>query len=560
MVRGKLKCVVLGWIFAVVLPACGSGDAPDEPPAVPPDEAIAGTISQILATGPSDSLIASFQREVARLQVELGDPGVVSEVIRVSLLSSIREPGQLIALGQISEELGGRVFSTRFVAPPRAVLQPGAASLCPANEPSRVIYYINGVGTPFTEALGNLGALQRGASSHLEAVDDVEFRLFYNPSGSGVDVEFCVMAGLLVGDTRLSGQERERWKQFGRESCNGRDLAHDLTREAFAQWFLETSDDRPMDLLTTRFKEVISNDIRSGKRVTVVAHSQGNFYTREMVRAVLGAVEPGGSAPGRSLAVVSVGTPVSFEGGLVAQLGHHSVVQANHDLMTWIPSAPGGNVANPLSAVARDELIDAAIEVVELAIVIFTRVPWRDRLAQLLGLIIEGYGAFVAAVDVHAFAASYLAYPSTANEVYRSIQNALAALRNDRPISGQGYLQASLTWDVDGDIDLYVTEPDGQKVYFGRRSGLVGRLDRDDTETTGPENYFVCAPEALAEGTYRIAVNNFAGVTGTMATIDVRAGSLFRRFHTTLGERNGGDTLVPVATLEYRGGEFSISQ
>lgn len=559
MVRGKLKCVVLGWIFAVVLPACGSGDAPDEPPAVPPDEAIAGTISQILATGPSDSLIASFQREVARLQVELGDPGVVSEVIRVSLLSSIREPGQLIALGQISEELGGRVFSTRFVAPPRAVLQPGAASLCPANEPSRVIYYINGVGTPFTEALGNLGALQRGASSHLGANDDVEFRLFYNPSGSGVDVEFCILAGFLVRDARLSERERERWEQLGRESCNGRDLAHDLSREALAQWLFQTSDERSMDPLTTRFEEAISNDIRSGKKVTVVAHSQGNFYAREMVRNVLSTAEPGDSAPGRSLAVVSVGSPVAFDGGLVAQLGHHSVVQANYDLMTWIPRSPSGNVANPLSAVAREQLIDAVIEVLELAFDIFTRVLPTDRLAQLLELVIEGYGAFMAALDVHSFTASYLAYPSTAGAVYRSIQDSLAALRNDRPIAGQGYLQVSLSWDVDGDIDLYVAEPDGQRVYFGRPSGLVGRLDRDDTIETGPENYFVCAPEALAEGTYRVEVNNFAGATGTRATLDVRAGSLFRRFHITLGARNGGDILVPVATLEYRGGEFMIS-
>ncbi|MFO0624782.1 MAG: hypothetical protein U0325_04135 [Polyangiales bacterium] len=85
---------------------------------------------------------------------------------------------------------------------------------------------------------------------------------------------------------------------------------------------------------------------------------------------------------------------------------------------------------------------------------------------------------------------------------------------------GQGSLRFTLTWNINGDMDLHVTPPCGTEIFYARLSACGGQLDRDDTTARGPENifwnsaytpgrYYVC-PEAytsaVANATWTLVV------------------------------------------------------
>ena len=66
-----------------------------------------------------------------------------------------------------------------------------------------------------------------------------------------------------------------------------------------------------------------------------------------------------------------------------------------------------------------------------------------------------------------------------------------------------------LTWNMDDcDIDLWVTDPDEEKCYYGNKlTALGGRISNDFTQGYGPEEF--CIHEA-PEGTYKIEANYYA--------------------------------------------------
>jgi hypothetical protein len=78
---------------------------------------------------------------------------------------------------------------------------------------------------------------------------------------------------------------------------------------------------------------------------------------------------------------------------------------------------------------------------------------------------------------------------------------------------GTGDVQVTLTWQAEVDVDLYVTDPAGDTVYYGNRSVLSGgELDRDnmcgDFEWGRPENVYW--PQAGAPaGTYTVKVRYY---------------------------------------------------
>ena len=78
---------------------------------------------------------------------------------------------------------------------------------------------------------------------------------------------------------------------------------------------------------------------------------------------------------------------------------------------------------------------------------------------------------------------------------------------------GTGDVQVTLTWQADVDVDLYVTDPAGDTVYYGnRRVSSGGELDRDnmcgDFEWGRPENVYW--PQAGAPaGTYSVKVRYY---------------------------------------------------
>lgn len=72
-----------------------------------------------------------------------------------------------------------------------------------------------------------------------------------------------------------------------------------------------------------------------------------------------------------------------------------------------------------------------------------------------------------------------------------------------------GVLHFALSWNTSRtDIDLYVTDPSGQTIYYANPSSTTGGyLDRDDTDGFGPENIYWT--NNIPEGVYHVSVNYF---------------------------------------------------
>ncbi len=73
-----------------------------------------------------------------------------------------------------------------------------------------------------------------------------------------------------------------------------------------------------------------------------------------------------------------------------------------------------------------------------------------------------------------------------------------------------------MSWDADlTDIDLWVTEPSGEKCFYGHnRTVIGGHLSKDFTQGYGPEEY--CLKKAMP-GQYRIQANFYGSNQQSLA-------------------------------------------
>jgi len=76
-------------------------------------------------------------------------------------------------------------------------------------------------------------------------------------------------------------------------------------------------------------------------------------------------------------------------------------------------------------------------------------------------------------------------------------------------------LRISLAWDADlTDIDLWVTEPTGEKAYYSNPlSAIGGKVSRDFTQGYGPEEYSL---RTLIPGAYKIEANYYGSSQQTL--------------------------------------------
>jgi hypothetical protein len=198
-------------------------------------------------------------------------------------------------------------------------------------------------------------------------------------------------------------------------------------------------------------------DLREGKKVVVVAHSQGNLFANIAYRGV-------DSEFKAAFGVVAVATPSDHVAG-------------------------GGNY----TTLDEDYIIDAVPGAL-----------WEN---------FDNFEYFYNPDDIsgHQFVASYFAVGRPAAP--RIIDHVLAQYDNlevsDEALQ-PGALTATLEWGSEPDVDLHVFEPNGSHVYYRQKQGLVGFLDRDDVLSYGPEHYTLPC-ENIEVGTYRIGVNYYEG-------------------------------------------------
>lgn len=127
-----------------------------------------------------------------------------------------------------------------------------------------------------------------------------------------------------------------------------------------------------------------------------------------------------------------------------------------------------------------------------------------------------------------------------------------------------GDIRVTLTWDTDDDLDLYVTDPNGDKVWWSNTAVASGGfLDRDDNvavcgsdpEPGGVENIVWNSPPS---GTYTVELSNWSDCVfgeSTNYTIEVyMGGALVTSVSGTTDENDGGvagETIVNSFTFEY---------
>ncbi len=92
--------------------------------------------------------------------------------------------------------------------------------------------------------------------------------------------------------------------------------------------------------------------------------------------------------------------------------------------------------------------------------------------------------------------------------------NASETTRINGVTVGTGDVRVTLTWDTGADLDVHVTDPAGEEIFFGnRRSASGGELDVDANAgcSSGPavENVFWPTGEAPT-GVYRVSVHQFS--------------------------------------------------
>lgn len=116
-------------------------------------------------------------------------------------------------------------------------------------------------------------------------------------------------------------------------------------------------------------------------------------------------------------------------------------------------------------------------------------------------------------------------------------------------------IQITLTWDAATDLDLWVIEPDENKIYFANMvsSTSLGWLDFDDIDGYGPEN--ITFNYQLPEGDYDIYVHHFDGEVATNYTVTMTVNGTTQTFDGDFPETAsgsgiiGGDSVDKITTL-----------
>ncbi len=531
--------------------ACGESET-EEPLT---DMGLTDAAAAVLSTPNNpDAALRAYQSEVARVLARSSDSEQAARLLYLSPLAHL-DAQTADAFATLDQTVDGRVYSTAFAtARSKDGVTGFATPLCTeeVDQARTVVYFVNGVGNTIFEALASLEMLEKETKSFFSG--PVEFRLFYNASGARSPEAECSHYGLVIHDPRITGSMKERIEAAAARRCKDTSLRAQF--EDFGEAALQLLDpdlSRPEPLLTRRLQELVLSDVVSGKKVLLVAHSQGNFYVNAALSIMPSRSPDGAGSPAPSIGVVAVASPIQYLA--VNSTFQVRQVQLWGDIIQAVPGAPNSTVENESSQGVRNRIRDfnlAESFILELAVK-----GWVKAVA-----LIAAYTPVIhAAIKTHNFTGSYLKHSTSKLKVQSELADVNNRLSNSRGTLGQGFFQATLTWNIAGDIDLHVVEPTLAHVFFGGRYGDAGELDHDDIVGTGPENYFVCSPGRLVPGTYSVMLNNYNGTAGTEATVSIRAGTQFRTYTQLMDGPNQGRTLIDLVRVEYGvDGSFAFSR
>ncbi len=387
-----------------------------------------------------------------------------------------------------------------------------AEDICQARE-GYVIGYFNGVGNTQAMALAGMAGIKRtmlnlsmvttnddgSVRTFLDANGESEpvvFEAFFNTTGSenGRSVFEDLVEVFEQRRVELGEISSNRWDLFwaslgGRGSRSLWDvLANAETAEFDA--FEESLISETANAMVSSFGHIFENPptardagvqqtrLKSlaleGKKLLLIAHSQGNLFVNPAYDAVL-------EVDGFDESSVSV--------------------------VHIAPASP--TIRGDYSLASRDVIINA------LRVTGFFTVQDNNVDLPLSHLQEDATGHFLVETYLNMLL-------DTGPQVAGMIETAFNGLVSPTTDASEGFFTVTLTWDGSGDVDLHSFEPDGTQVFYSNRQGSSGRLDVDNTRSNGPEHYFAtCESDDLQLGTYRFGINNFARAEGRRATLQV---------------------------------------
>jgi len=483
---------------------------------------VGGVVSLITGTVNAELAAAQMDGAVVNIFAEAQSPTEAIAKIDTALATALATTEDVEALVAAERDLGGWItdsatrgalysaariameqrvkfalFSGKFGGRAEEVL----CSENEANTASTVVVYVNGLATPRVVYSAAVEVLRSLVSQALSS---------------------AVVKGMYQNATAAA--EREA---FGGTICPSHLVAYPLLAELFAA-ACESGTALDIDLASANsatldsffgladpspfgqageLANMIDTELLSGKKVILVAYSQGGFFAQQALANIKSRADGGAYSATTeevlgAIGVVWIGSPLPEETNTIS--ANSVFVSVCEDEVARLRDGTGtGCVDSPVA--------DSGAS------------GWFDH---------------------HSIE---LAYLDSAGQPWEAIKAGLQTLDDTLTTpfenAGQGVIQVTLTWASEGDVDLYVDEPNGDRVYYGDKVGPVGTLDVDNTYAYGPENYFVCSYDELEAGEYDVGVNYYRGGPA------FKAGVRIQEFTGSLTDPNYGANIIPVATI-----------
>jgi hypothetical protein len=365
-----------------------------------------------------------------------------------------------------------------------------AASICEPTE--TVVYFGNGINTPRYKAKHNKMLVSKRLEESLasEEYQMLQFEVSYNDSYNlGIDLLEATIQALQSDHSRF-------WRILAEI-------------EIMPGWFADVMNeiaaavDRVALVTTDSLADQVNDynkQIQEGKKILLVAHSQGNFFGNQAYGSL-------SSTARQSFGIVSVANPDSIiaNGGPYTTLEEDKVIE----YVEWARLLAG------LSALKPPNLTNNPLELPD--------------------------------DSGHSFRNAYMVAGSNSDQkITNDMVSELDKLVEPYLRLEPGVITVTLMWEGATDIDLHVYEPNGYHVFWDARYGYSGFLDKDDRSGHGPEHYTVETCDTLERGTYQVALDYFEGDYPEVATVQVEAGLKVRFFKVSMPSEYYGSTNYPV--------------
>lgn len=346
------------------------------------------------------------------------------------------------------------------------------------------VYYGNGILTESSGANASMNLVKEALGRRFDEMP-ISYFVSYNPTEGALLDLLEAFAQKLAEDPTLTWQLFFRWVsgwavgsslQVMLTDYFGADGAHRIAQAAGQL----AGPQAYTDPTVVGHAQNYTSALLAGKRIMVVAHSQGNLYANAAYGML--ARNNSGDYDLSAFGIAGFASPAN----LVAT--GDGYVTSDTDLVI-----DAVRVIAPATLLDNDSSVPA-----------FPDGCWHG----------------------HCFDTIYIgaAYPSIRAHSLSVMNATLSRLASVSTSAATGPITATLTWDAPADLDLHAYEPSAH-VYYANRYGRVGYLDRDDTTGTGPEHYYASCDDFEA-GNYRVGVNYYRGSGSRKATVQLSVGGV----------------------------------